>query len=130
MSGVEVPGSDNMRFIDVHNHFYPREYLLLVKSIGSAVRVTEDADGNPQVHYPGDYNVVVKGHRDIEYRQRVLEQEDVALQVLSFTTPGTHVEAPATALSLARSINDAFASIIAARPARFSALANLPLNDP
>ncbi|MFN8061375.1 MAG: amidohydrolase family protein, partial [Vicinamibacterales bacterium] len=61
---------------------------------------------------------------------RVLEQEDVALQVLSFTTPGTHVEAPATALSLARSINDAFASIIAARPARFSALANLPLNDP
>ena len=53
----------------------------------SSVRVTYDADGNPCVHYPGDYNILVPGHRDIDYRQRVLDEQGVDTQVLSFTTP-------------------------------------------
>jgi aminocarboxymuconate-semialdehyde decarboxylase len=53
-----------------------------------------------------------------------------ARQVLTFTTPGTHIEEPARAAQFARLINGAFAHIVAERPARFSALATLPLNDP
>lgn len=115
--------------IDVHNHFYPPEYLDALRDADSAVRVTTDAEGNPCVHYPGDYNVAVPGHRDIAYRQEVLEREDVDLQVLTLTTPGTHVETPARAVRLARLVNDAFARIAHDRP-RFTALATLPLNDP
>jgi len=118
-----------MRVIDVHNHFYPPEYLDVLRAGPSAVRVTEDPDGNPVLHYPGDYNVVVPGHRDIAYRTRVLEQEGVG-QVLSLTTPGVHVEAPDLAIALARLVNDAFAAIVRARPGRYRALATLPLNEP
>jgi aminocarboxymuconate-semialdehyde decarboxylase len=89
-----------------------------------------DADGNPEVHYPGDYNVAVRGHRDIAYRQTVLEQEGIDTQVITLTTPGTHVESPATAAKLATLVNDAFAKIVAERSPRFAALATLPLNDP
>jgi aminocarboxymuconate-semialdehyde decarboxylase len=115
--------------IDVHNHFYPPEYLAALREAGSAVRVTTDPEGNPCLHYPGDYNVAVRGHRDIAYRQEVLEREGVDVQVLSLTTPGTHVEESARAVRLARLVNDAFARIARDRP-RFKSLATLPLNDP
>jgi aminocarboxymuconate-semialdehyde decarboxylase len=116
--------------IDVHNHFYPPEYLAELQGGDSAVNVTIDAEGNPCLHYPGDFNVAVRGHRDIGYRQRVLEQERVDTQVISLTTPGTHVESPDRAVRLARLVNDAFAAVVRERAPRFAALATLPLNDP
>jgi aminocarboxymuconate-semialdehyde decarboxylase len=119
-----------MRVVDVHNHFYPPEYLDALRSGGSVVRVTIDREGNPLLHYPGDYNVAVRGHRDIDYRQGVLEREGVTTQVLTLTTPGTHVESPTRAVELAQLVNDAFARIVADRAPRFAALATLPLNDP
>ncbi len=119
-----------MTVIDVHNHFYPPEYLDALRSGKSVVRVTTDSKGNPHIHYPGDYNVAVAGHRDIAYRQGVLEKEGVDTQVISLTTPGTHVESSAYAATLATLVNDAFAQIITERGPRFTALATLPLNDP
>ena len=91
-----------MRIIDVHNHFYPPAYLDVLRSGESVVTVTTDAHGNPEIHYPGDYNVAVPGHRDIAYRQTVLEKEQVDTQVLTLTTPGTHVESPANSANMAR----------------------------
>lgn len=119
-----------MLVVDVHNHFYPPEYLDALRSGGSVVRVTTDKEGNPLLHYPGDYNVAVRGHRDIAYRSDVLERDGVATQVLTLTTPGTHVESPTRAWELARLVNDSFARIIDERAPRFAALATLPLNDP
>ena len=121
-----------MRVVDFHNHFYPPEYVAALRSSasGSRVRVTLDADGNPCVHYPGDYNILVPGHRDIQYRERVLDEHRVDLQVLTLTTPGVHVERPDVAVALATMVNDAFASIVRERGQRFTALATLPLNDP
>lgn len=119
-----------MKVIDVHNHFYPPEYLDALRSGKSVVKVTTDSKGNPHIHYPGDYNVAVAGHRDIAYRHEILEKEGVDTQVITLTTPGTHVESGAYAASLASLVNDAFAKIIAERGPRFAALATLPLNDP
>ncbi len=76
----------------------------------SVVTLTIDAEGNPCVHYPGDYNVAVPGHRDIDYRQGVLEREGVDTQIITFTTPGTHVEPPDRAVRFEEAcVNDAFA---------------------
>ena len=98
-----------MRIIDFHNHYYPPAYLEALRSGPSAVEVRVGEDGNLRLHYPGDYNIVVRGHRDIDYRERVLAEHGVDAQVLTLTTPGTHVEAPATAARLAALVNDAFA---------------------
>lgn len=119
-----------MRVIDVHNHFYPPAYFEALRAGDSSVRLTTDDDGNPVIHYPGDYNVAVPGHRDIAYRSGVLEREGVDTQVITFTTPGVHVEEPARSTRFASMVNDAYATIIADRSPRFSALATLPLNDP
>jgi aminocarboxymuconate-semialdehyde decarboxylase len=119
-----------MRIVDFHNHYYPPEYVRALDTSESVVRVTHDDEGNPCVHYPGDYNVLVPGHRDIDYREQVLIEHDVDTQVLTFTTPGVHVEPPAAAVRLARQINDAFARVVREKKGRFTSLATLPLNDP
>ena len=118
-----------MPIIDFHNHFYPPEYLAAVQEGPSNVRVTIDDEDNPVLHYPGDYNVIVPGHRIIEFRQSVLDEVGVDKQVLTLTSPGTHIEEPARSVLLARMVNDAFAKIVDERGDRFTALATLPLND-
>ena len=116
--------------IDFHNHYYPPAYLEAIRTGPSNVGVTFDDEGNPLLHYPGDYNIAVRGHRDIEYREQVLEETGIAKQVLTLTTPGTHIEEPKRAIELAHMVNDAFAEVVATRAARFTALATLPLCDP
>ncbi len=116
-----------MEILDVHNHYYPPEYLAELKKGHSTITVDEDAEGNPRVHYPGDYNIVVKGHRDIDYRQDILDQLGVTKQVITFTTPGVHVEGPALATQWARLVNDCLGKITKERSRHFSALATLPL---
>src|SRR5262249_19614796 len=124
------PRGASMPVIDFHNHYYPPKYLDALRSGKTSVKVTVDADGNPVLHYPGDYNVAVRGHRDLTYRASVLEEHGVQMQVLTLTTPGTHVESPARAAELASLVNDEFRDAMETTPRRFTALATLPLNDP
>jgi aminocarboxymuconate-semialdehyde decarboxylase len=119
-----------MPVIDFHNHYYPPKYLEALKAGNSSVRVTVDPDGNPVLHYPGDYNIAVRGHRDLAYRAAVLDEHRVHMQVISLTTPGTHVESPKRAVALASLVNDEFREGIEAHKKHFTALATLPLNDP
>jgi aminocarboxymuconate-semialdehyde decarboxylase len=108
-----------MPVIDFHNHYYPPNYMKALQSGESSVKVTIDADGNPNLHYPGDYNVAVRGHRDLGYRQDVLDKHGVTMQVVT-----------ATAVRLASMVNDEFKAAMETRGTHFTALATLPLNDP
>ncbi|PYP89843.1 MAG: hypothetical protein DMG65_12745 [Candidatus Angelobacter sp. Gp1-AA117] len=119
-----------MPIIDFHNHYYPPEYIKALEQGPSAVRITYDAEGNPQLHYPGDYNVAVRGHRDIDYREQVLKDAGIDTQVITLTTPGTHIEEPSTAVRLASQVNDIFARVVADKKGRYVALTTLPLNVP
>ena len=116
--------------IDVHTHYYPPAYLDALRKGPSNVQVTMDTEGNPRLHYPGDSHIAVPGHRDIEHRLNVYAGHGIDCQVLTLTTPGTHVETPQRAVELARVVNDAFAAEVAKRNGRCLALATLPLNDP
>jgi len=116
--------------IDFHNHYFPPAYLEAIRAGGSAFRVTEDDHGNPVLHSPGDYNVLVPGHRDLEFRAQVLDDAGVDMQVLTFTAPGTSIETPDRAVELCRIVNDAFAEDVGRWQGRFTALATLPMNAP
>jgi len=119
-----------MNIIDFHNHFYPPEYLEAIQTGPSNIKVTVDSDNNPLLHYPGDYNIVVPAHRDIDFRAAVLEKAGIDKQILTFTTPGIHIESSERSVELARIVNDSLAKIVNERGDRFAALATLPLNDP
>src|SRR5438067_648025 len=119
-----------MPVIDFHSHYYPPTYLEALRAGRSSVKVTIDAEGNPILHYPGDYNIAVRGHRDLAYRTGVLDEHGIDMQVVTLTTPGTHVETPRRAVELAALVNDAFREAADTQGRHFTALATLPLNDP
>ena len=116
--------------IDFHNHFFPPEFLDAIRSGPSNFRITEDKEGNPVLHSPGDYNVIVPGHRDIDFRCKVLDAAGVDRQVITFTAPGTSIETPERAAELATIINDGLANARDRHPDRFTPLGHLPLNNP
>ncbi len=119
-----------MKIIDFHNHYYPPAYIEALKSERSDVTVTEDSEGNPVLHSPGDTNIAVRGHRDIEFRRDVLKEEGVDMQVLTLTAPGTLAHAPERSAHYSSVVNDELASIVRDNGDHFSALATLPLNNP
>ena len=119
-----------MSIIDVHNHYYPPAFLDALRSAPSAITIETDAEGNPVLVSPGDRNYAVRGHRDIAYREEVLDRQGVDVQVITLTCPGTTMETPARSAHLAALVNDALADIRATRGRRFRPLATLPLNDP
>jgi len=116
--------------VDFHNHYYPPEYIASLREGPSAYRVTEDSDGNPVLHSPGDKNYIVPGHRDIEFRTNVLDEAGIDMQLLTLTAPGTLIETPARSAELARLTNDCLATIVRERGDRYRALGTLPLNHP
>jgi aminocarboxymuconate-semialdehyde decarboxylase len=115
--------------IDFHNHYYPPRYL---EEIGrrSNARLERAGDARMLLHYPGDYNVVVTGHRDLAERIRAMDEAGVDVQAISLTTPGVHIEDGARGIELARIVNDEFADAAARYSSRFVPLAALPLHDP
>ncbi len=119
-----------MTIVDFHNHYYPPEYIKQLQAGSNEFTVTFDDDDNPVLHSPGDINVVVPGHRDIEVRQQVLDDIGVHKQVITFTAPGTVVETPERSVALAQLVNDCLAKIVDERSSHFTSLATLPLNDP
>lgn len=115
--------------IDVHNHYYPPEFIDAVRMGPSRYTVETDRAGNPVLVSPGDRNFVVRGHRDIAYRDQVVAEAGVDRQIVTLTAPGTTMESAERSAYLASLVNDCLARVRADWP-RFDALATLPLNDP
>ncbi|HEX9730539.1 MAG TPA: amidohydrolase family protein [Thermoanaerobaculia bacterium] len=116
--------------VDFHNHYFPPEYVAAIRKGPSSFRITEDDDGNPVLHSPGDYNVLVPGHRDLEVRAAVLKEAGVDRQVLTLTAPGTSIEPPERAVELARVVNDGLRRAVWSYPEVFFALGHLPMSHP
>ncbi len=119
-----------MTIIDFHNHVYPPEYVEAIHIGPSTYQVAFDSANNPVLHSPGDYNILVPGHRLIDARKADLDAVGVHKQIISLTAPGTLIETPERAVELSRTVNDAFARIQQEHGDRFVALGTLPLNDP
>ncbi|MFQ6016497.1 MAG: amidohydrolase family protein [Anaerolineae bacterium] len=116
--------------VDFHNHFYPPQYLAELEKGDTRAKVERDEHGQLLLFYAGDYNVIVRTHRDAEERIREMERCGVDMQVLTLTTPGVHIEEPKQGVALARVVNDAFAAMMEKHRQHFMALAALPLQDP
>ncbi|MDD5543217.1 MAG: amidohydrolase family protein [Acidobacteriia bacterium] len=119
-----------MAVIDFHNHVYPPEYIEALRVGPSAYKITIDADGNPVLHSPGDYNIAVPAHRFIDVRKSALGKAGVDKQIITLTCPGTVIETPQRSVELSRMVNDCFARIQREHADHFVALGTLPLNDP
>jgi aminocarboxymuconate-semialdehyde decarboxylase len=117
--------------VDFHNHFYPKSYIDELKSGDEQyARITSDERGRMLINYPGDYNVVLGPHVNLQDRISAMDQNGIDIEVLTLTTPGVEREPPERGIRLARLANDEFCDVSERSRGRFVALATLPMQTP
>jgi aminocarboxymuconate-semialdehyde decarboxylase len=121
-----------VRAIDIHAHYFPQGYLDLFagegKSAGADFRMTPDgffwsADGASQGPLPTKF---------IDLKQRVadMDQQGVAVQALSLTSPMIYWAPAELSHKLAKAWNDGASAAHLEYPQRFVGLITLPMLAP
>ena len=109
--------------LDFHNHYYPPEYVAACRRGESSFKVTEDAQGNPVLHSPGDYNVLVPGHRDLDARARDLDAAGVDAAFKAVTRIAGELKGPTGPANRKRVEYRRFQQDMARRRGNFAVLA-------
>ncbi len=109
---------------DVHAHYYPPEYVAVVREVA-----TEEGRA-------GDVARAFLQHRiitavptflgDIDARLRLMDAAGIEMQALSFASLNIWHPEAATRSRLVRAFNDGCAAVVALHPDRFRLLASLP----
>jgi predicted TIM-barrel fold metal-dependent hydrolase len=99
--------------IDVHAHYVPEDYRAALQRAGH-----DQPDGMPWIPAWS-----AKEHVE------VVDRLGIATALLSVSSPGVHIGDTATAVDLARLVNEAGRRAVVDHPGRFGLLASLPLPD-
>lgn len=105
------------RIIDTHAHVYPARHLDAIERLGVDPAGTRIARGMRADSSPGD----------MAERLRWMDRAGVDAQVLSVMPQGAFGADASAVADAAASVNDEYASLLAAYPGRFLAYAHLPL---
>lgn len=115
--------------VDVHSHFFPRDFVRLVRTLGGAHGASVEGQGERET-------LVLPGHPpipldpqfvDVEARLARTQALGITVQVLSLSPPMVYWAPPQLGVALARAFNDGIAEICRAQPGRFVGVATLPL---
>ncbi len=119
--------------IDIHNHFYPGNFLKQLEKDGpkAGVTVETDAWGRRLLVQHGTRVVTMtRPMTDIGARLEDMEQAGFDRQVLSLSIPSVDIFPVEVGETLARVVNDETAWICRDHPEHFMGLATLPFLDP
>jgi aminocarboxymuconate-semialdehyde decarboxylase len=113
-----------MRIVDIHCHFYPKEYLALLQRI-----LANDSTPWARSVQAVQTALVLREPRmtDISAHLDDMDRFGVDVQVLSLSIPHAYFDSEAESVEAARIVNDALAELCARYPTRFKGLALLPL---
>jgi aminocarboxymuconate-semialdehyde decarboxylase len=113
-----------VRIVDVHSHFYPKDYLTLLDRIlandGSVWARAVQQQQATRVN-PNPKMVDISAHIDD------MDQAGVEVQALSLSIPHVYFDDERDSVEAARIVNDTLADLCARFPTRFKGLAVLPL---
>jgi aminocarboxymuconate-semialdehyde decarboxylase len=115
--------------VDVHSHFFPREFVRIVRALGGAHGASvEEQDGRQTLILPGHPPIPLDPQFvDVGARLARTQALGITLQVLSLSPPMVYWAPPELGVALARAFNDGIAEICREQPGRFVGVATLPL---
>jgi aminocarboxymuconate-semialdehyde decarboxylase len=123
-----------MQVIDIHNHFFPREWPDLAARFGSPdwPRIKHTGEGKADIMI-GDkfFRHIYSACWDPEVRLREMDRDGVDLQIISATPVLFAYDRPAEhALDCAQLFNDAALELCSRGNGRLKALCQVPLQNP
>ena len=117
--------------VDIHAHWYPREWLQLFEKDGPKEDASLERTGQGyRVKAKHITNAFDERFVDLDLRLKRMDETGIGLQALSLTTPMVYWASPALGLALSQAFNDAASAAHRKHPQRFVGLAMLPMQDP
>jgi aminocarboxymuconate-semialdehyde decarboxylase len=125
----------NLRVIDAHAHWYPREFVELMEKEGPAngAKMGKDDAGNPvvlSVNGGTQTSVMRRNMIDLDIMIKEMDARKVNMYALSMTNPMVYWAPPAFALKLSQAANNAGSAAHLKYPDRFVSTIMLPMQDP
>jgi aminocarboxymuconate-semialdehyde decarboxylase len=122
---------NEMKIIDIHNHFYSKPWLdyLSQRTEAPQFEWTSPTSGVAKIGTLTPSHVDMAGDFDIKARVADLDEAGIDIQVLSHTCPGVAELPVKESIEWAEKINDIFAEICGEYKGRFYFLATLPPGD-
>ena len=112
--------------IDTHSHMIPAKFV-------NGEEVHFPLDGSNEVHtrpLHTAFNYEDDTLYSVERRLRDMDAQGIDMHVISLQPMFTYALPPERAIPVCRSINNAFAEVVAGHSKRFIALADVPLQSP
>ena len=121
-----------MTTIDVHAHWYPREWVELLEKEGGrhGVQTSRNDRGDVLLDVPQYKHVFREHYIDLPTRLKMMDDARVDVHVLSLTSPMVYWAPPEFGAQLAQVYNDGLARAHREYPDRFLGLAALPMQAP
>jgi aminocarboxymuconate-semialdehyde decarboxylase len=118
--------------IDVHAHWYPREWIELLENEGSryGVQTRRDERGRLVLEVPRYRQVFQEHYIDLPTRLKMMDDARVDVHALSLTSPMVYWAPPEFGAKLAQVYNEGLARAHQEYPHRFLGLAALPMQAP
>lgn len=120
--------------VDIHAHYVPKEGVEVALEIGKGhdLRVTQDERGRDILWRGGKriFGPFKDEFHDLALRMKIMDRAGIDIQALSAQNSfyGYWLR-PEEGAELSRWLNDSFADVMKKHPRRFTALANVPLQD-
>jgi aminocarboxymuconate-semialdehyde decarboxylase len=120
-----------MRTVDIHAHWYPKEWLNLFAKDGAkeGASLERDAKGY-RLRAKHIVNAFDERFVDLGSRIKKMNEKGIDVHALSLTTPMVYWASPGFGLALSQAFNDAASAAHRKHPKRFVGLATLPMQAP
>jgi aminocarboxymuconate-semialdehyde decarboxylase len=117
--------------VDIHAHWYPREWLRFFEKEGPREdALLERGGAGYRIKAKHITNAFDERFVDLDSRLKRMDETGIGMQALSLTTPMVYWASPALGLGLSQAFNDAASAAHREHPRRFVGLAMLPMQDP
>jgi aminocarboxymuconate-semialdehyde decarboxylase len=120
-----------MRAIDIHAHWYPKEWLEVFEKDGAREGASlERVDGGYRLKAKHITNAFDERFVVVKERVAEMDKRRIGVHALSLTTPMVYWASPALALALSQAFNDAASAAHRQFPDRLVGLAMVPMQAP
>lgn len=117
--------------LDLHTHYYPEIFFQMLRDTPSEFSFAKDPTGRTIITHRGArFFGVTAPMSDPDKRLEDMDRVGIDVEVISLSTPNIFFADESRQPEVARTLNDAYAELIAKHPDRFKGFASIPMDAP
>ena len=117
--------------LDLHTHYYPEIFFQMLRDTPSEFSFAKDPTGRTIITHRGArFFGVTAPMSDPNKRLEDMDRVGIDVEVISLSTPNIFFADETRQPEVARTLNDAYAELIAKHPNRFKGFASIPMDAP